>query len=344
VKQILYLTLMAALVYSIYYLLFPPQIPSETSPNDGITEFAPPDFSPGVTIADDLDLNSNEPNNSEVIFEGDKPEPFSRLEIFGSVVDERNQPIDNTLVAEERSVYSTRTDAAGKYKIFVDIINNPGPVLRFLRSGYKDRRIEFKAGILKDKSVIEMDVALETAIESISVDGWIGNDIGAGLGGLKIQLTFRNSQGLDNIFQTTFSDERGYFSLEGVMSGNRYRLTVFSTPEYLFYVDEEFSVTHNTPFTNIILESLKFVDIGGMIVNTQGEPIPNFEIYINNLSTGMHVRKIQSDSSGFFSLRNFPAGEVSLSTQGPDYFKITGLTLAVNEYRYLKLVIIYPVG
>jgi len=219
------------------------------------------------------------------------------------------------------------------------MLENQYPVLRFLRSGFQNKRIKLGAGVFKQKSLLELDVTLDDDPDSIKIDGWVGNDIGVGLGDLKIQISSRDKLGIDNIFYTTFSDDRGFFSFEGIRAGDLYRLTVLTPPEYLYYVDEEFSVSHNTPQLNIVLETLKFVDIDGMIVNPKTEPIPNFVIYISNISTGTHARKLETDSSGFFSLRKFPAGDVILSTQGPEYFKITGLTLVPDEYRSLRLVV-----
>ena len=211
------------------------------------------------------------------------------------------------------------------------------PVLRYFHSGFQDKRIELNSEALKDKTNLTLDVVLQDDQDSISVDGWLGNNIGVGLSGIKIQITSRSSQGLDIVFHTVFSDDKGYFRLDGISSGEAYKLTVYSPPEYLFYVDEEFVVSQTSAQINITLESLDFVDIDGMIVNSNAEPIPNFEIYIRNESTGTHVRKIVSDSSGYFSLPNFPSGEVSLSTQGPEYFKINGLFFKPNEYRHLNL-------
>jgi len=48
---------------------------------------------------------------------------------------------------------------------------------------------------------------------------------------------------------------------------------------------------------------------------------------------------VTSDSSGFFKLERFPAGEVQFSTTSPEYFKITGVTLTPDETRSLNLVI-----
>ena len=345
-KQRLALILIGALISGGYYLLNYPSFLDNTFlkgeiSNSDLTGAASQGsvgekFEPG-------DGGLNDQKEPVLINGGEKPksppEPGNRLEIFGQVVDEYNQPVDNVHVAEERYFYSTRTDLDGKYKIFVDMPGHQHPVLRFLRSGFDGKRIKLDAEELKNKSRLRLDVALDSDIDSMSIDGWIGNDIGAGLGGLKIQITSRGSQGVEKVFHTVFSDERGDFILEGIRSGDSYKLTVFSTPEYLYYVDEEFSVDQNSPQLKIILESLNFVDIDGMIVNSKALPVPNFEIYIRNISTGTHVRKIVTDSSGFFSLHDFPAGEVSLSTQGPEYFKINGLKLAVNEYGNLKLVV-----
>ena len=108
-----------------------------------------------------------------------------RLEIFGRVVDRHGQPIDNAMVTEERYFISTRTGSDGKYKILIAMPNNQYPVLRFLRSGFEDKRIEIGAGVLKQESVLELDVTLDDDLDSISIDGWVGDDIGVGLGGLK---------------------------------------------------------------------------------------------------------------------------------------------------------------
>jgi hypothetical protein len=130
-----------------------------------------------------------------------------------------------------------------------------------------------------------------------------------------------------------------FFSFEGVKPGAVYRLTVFATKNYPHYTNEKFTVTADSAQTNITLESFKFVHIDGMVVNSNDISIPDFEIYINNLTTGTHVEKIRSDSSGFFSLQSFPAGVVSLTTPGPDYIKIAGLKLKEGEYKNLMLLV-----
>jgi len=352
VKQLKILILIAVIITSAYYLLDPLQIFEENSLDGSIPKSDPVITGSESNINDNRDFSSSESVNNNFTIEGEAPIPVAgtgsdgkaagtdqRLEIFGRIVDSHNQPIDSVLVAEERNFHSTQSDADGKYRIFVAMPLNQYPVMRFLRNGFQDKRIKLGAGVLKQKSVLKLDVVLDDDPDSIKVDGWIGNDIGASLEGLKIQISSRDKFGVVRVFYTTFSDDRGFFTFEGIKSGDLYRLTVLSPPEYLYYVDENFSVSHNTPQINIVLETLEFIDIDGMIVNSKSEPVANFEIYISNTTTGTHARKIVTDSSGFFSLRKFPAGEVILSTQGPEYFKIKGLILAPNEYRNLRLLV-----
>lgn len=262
-----------------------------------------------------------------------------RLEFFGRVTDEDRQPVENVRISEERNIFSTSTGADGKYKITLEIPDHHNPVLQFLRSGYRGKRIKFSKQELNQAPLIQLDVVLKETLDSVSVNGWIGNDFGIGLESVKIVLIPGNIQGEEGIYLTVLSSETGSFSLEGIKSGVRYSLSAYATPEYSSYLDTNFVVTQNPKQLNIILESLRLIDINGMIVNREGTPIPDFEMYMTNISTGTHVRKIVSDSSGFFSLIHYPVGEVSFSTRGPEYFKITGLTLSESAYRTLMLVV-----
>ena len=101
----------------------------------------------------------------------------------------------------------------------------------------------------------------------------------------------------------------------------------------------DFRVTQNPGAIDIVLKKLEFVDVDGMIVDRGSTPVPDYEMYVTNVSTGMHTRKIVSDSSGFFSLRNFPLGELNLTTRGAEFFRITGLHLTKSSYQNLRLVV-----
>jgi hypothetical protein len=261
------------------------------------------------------------------------------LEIFGQVVDAQGQAIEDVLVTEERYFFSTRSDASGNYRILLDMPRHRLPVLNFLRAGFHGKRIKIKQAQLQQQPLYELDLALVDSADTLRLSGWVGNDIGAALEGARVEISARNSAEDDNFYLTVFTDQRGNFLLEGVRAATRYKLTVNLAPEYPVYHDLDYYVGTDSQHLSILLKSLKFIDVNGMILNPESAPVANFEIYIKNVTTGVHTRKIVSDSSGFFSLEAFPLGEVSLTTRGAEFYKISGLVLAETDYSNLVLIV-----
>jgi hypothetical protein len=262
-----------------------------------------------------------------------------RIEIFGRVIDEYAQPVESVLVSEDRYLYSTRSDSNGQYRLTIELPKHKIPMLHFLRTGYEGDRLGISAEDLGNNSKVELNVTLIESSESVKIDGWISNEYGESLPQQKIRISSWGYQGQESIYQTAVSDEKGGFVFEAVKPDINYELEVYPSPDYAPYSIEELNLTRTTPLLIITLKTLKFIQVSGMFIDVEGAPVPNFEIDLINISTGSHVRRIASDSSGFFSLENFPAGEVRFSSRPPEHFKITGLTLAENEYKHLVLVV-----
>ncbi len=262
------------------------------------------------------------------------------VEIFGRLIDGNGQPIDDVFITEERYFFNTRSNAEGNYKLLMDLPTHRYPTLNFLRHGFRGKRISLTRAVLQQKSSYELDLELEQNPLSVRLSGWVGNEIGVALEGARVELTaLQQPPGGENFTLTVFTDPRGNFSLEGMRADEPYSLSINLAPEYSIYRDPDFSVDLNPEQVNIVLESLKFVDIDGMMLNRDSSPVANFEIYVSNVTTGVHSRKIVSDSSGFFSLKHFPLGEVSLTTRGAEIYEINGLVLTDSEYRNLELII-----
>jgi len=262
-----------------------------------------------------------------------------RIEIFGRVIDEYQQPVESVLVSEDRYLYNTRSDSDGQYRLTIELPKHKIPILHFLRTGYEGDRLGISAEDLGSNSKVELNVTLIESIESVKINGWISNEYGESLPEQKIRISSWGYQGQESIYQTVVSDAKGEFVFEAVKPGINYELEVYPSPDYAPYSIEELNLTRTTPLLIITLKTLKFIQVSGMFVDVEGAPVPDFEIDLINISTGSHVRRIASDSSGFFSLENFPAGEVRFSSRPPEHFKITGLTLAENEYKHLVLVV-----
>ena len=263
----------------------------------------------------------------------------SKLEAFGKVVDENNQPLEQVLISDELSFGSVRSDAAGNYQIWIGQHAYKTPILNFLRSGYQEKRVGIAIDNSPPQSRFEINVRLEAATNTTNVLGWLGNEQGEGLADRKITIRAQPGQGSGNIYYAVISDDSGEFSFEGIRADVIYKMVIDPSEHYAGYTVEPFRVSKNTPPITILLDNLRLVDVEGLIVGTDDSPVANFGINVQNLSLDYPDRRITSDSSGFFKLRRFPVGELKLSTNAPEYFKITGLRIRENEYRNLNLAI-----
>lgn len=262
-----------------------------------------------------------------------------KIEIFGRVTDDNNQPLEGVFIADEINPGSTRSNHDGSYKISIEQPEFKTPILIFLRDGYRENRVGVAIRNAPTQPRYEINLSLQSSANSTNVHGWVGNVLGEGLGGRKIVIRAQTGQQAGIKYYTVISASNGEFSFEGIHSGVNYKLTIESSEQYARHTYEPLRVSRQTPRLNIILERLNRVDVEGLIVGIDNTPVANFGINVQNLSLDYPDRRITSDSSGFFALRGFPAGELKLSTSAPEYFKITGLTLQANNYQNLRLVI-----
>lgn len=261
------------------------------------------------------------------------------LEVYGRVTDENNQPLEGVLVSDELKFGNVRSGADGRYRISIEWPRFKTPFLNFLRNGYRELRVGVATNNESRQPRYEVNVKLKAATNSTNVAGWIGNDLGEGLGGRKIAIRAKAGQGGGINFYAVISADDGSFFFEGIRSRLNYRLEINPDDEYAGFTLEPYLVTSDTPPLTIVLERLKMVDLEGMVVGTDSAPVGNFSINVENLSLDYPDRRVTSDSSGFFELKNFPAGELKLSTTAPEYFKLTGLNIRENEYRYLVITL-----
>jgi len=344
-KLFIFTAVASVLFASYFYLADAPAIVQSESPADlklkseQIRDFSSkfdelPDHGPD-TAATPVRLQSD----AVIPVSDATPATGGYLNIYGTIVDEDKTPIENALISEEFRFHSARSDADGRYQLSVKLAKFKNPVVNIMRAGYREERVWVEGDDLEDGQTLRIDVTLAEAFDTTSIHGWIGNHNGEGVAAQKVRLKSHGGLSLGNILYVVSSDERGDFSFEGVRSGLTYRLEVLPLPEYSRYMDDFIVVTHDTPFLKVILTSINLVDVSGMVVGSAGVPVPDFEIHARNTTTNSLVRMVTSDSSGFFRLNRFPAGEVQFTTTSPEYFKITGVTLVPNETRSLNLVI-----
>ncbi len=342
VKSPIYGIVLALAVIFLAFIMFPDAIIVKPDTSTGSAPTVPES---GRHVSQDLPANQSASNPTNAQSEnpnriGGEPGSFAnRLEIHGRVTDENNQPIDGVLISDELHFGSTHSDHDGRYRISIEPAAPKTAVLNFLRSGYRENRIEMTPTDSQEQSEYEIDVTLLQQANSTSLHGRIGNQRGEGIGGHKIVIRAKLGQGDGSNFYGIVSDASGRFEFEGIRSGIAYRLDIEASNLYAGYSIESMTVTKDMPTIAIVLDSLNLVNIEGLIVDTDNAPVANFGINVQNLSLDYPDRRIESDSSGYFSLHRFPAGELKLLTHTPEFFKITGLNIGPDEYQNLTLTV-----
>jgi hypothetical protein len=332
---------LVSLLLVIFVVVFTLRLPGDPAPGADTTAGEPPSASITLPVTNDVgDISAVLPvRRRESPISGSKNTARGPVEVSGRVTDTGEQPIANVLVTEQRDLFSTRSDDTGRYSLMIDLSRQHNPTLLFQRRGFDARRVRLERDRLLRGPTYELDVRLGAALDSVDVNGRVTNEQGLVLEGAWVGLRSRDPSGLVNFYLTTFSDEQGYFVFEGVPAGGRYKLSVKLTPGYRYFADPDFVVSRTPGQVDIVLETLRLADISGMILNRESVPVPDYAIYISNRTSGFQVKKIVSDSSGFFELEDFPLGEVGLSSQGPELVKISGLRLTESDHRNLAIYV-----
>lgn len=187
--------------------------------------------------------------------------------------------------------------------------------------------------------VDSIDAPSNATVEGVSVQGVVQDQLGQSIGGMRVEFSPKASSSWGKKLYTATTDDKGEFLLNDIPAGIEYRLEVLGSGIYLSNLLNSVTVDLDMPTLTVTLDSVELVSVDGMFIGTDNTPIADFEILVQNIGIAYPGRKIIGDSSGFFQLAQFPAGELHLSTRGEEDFKITGITLRAGEYRNLILTL-----
>ena len=184
-----------------------------------------------------------------------------------------------------------------------------------------------------------INVPAPNADATVAVRGLVKNASGAGIADIEVEIESLVVSGGQIARIRSVTDERGEFSVAGLVPEMQYKLVVPSQQTYGGYRLDAFGANQADRLADIVLPGIDLVDVDGMIVDTNLSPVANFELTVRSLAVEFPDRVIRSDSTGYFNLAAFPAGEVGIATNASDYFQIRGLELRRDEYQSLRLVI-----
>jgi len=173
----------------------------------------------------------------------------------------------------------------------------------------------------------------------IDLAGWVGNANGTGLGGIEIEAESLGFDGEKIVTISAASNGSGDFLLENIVPERQYKLEIKPQDSYAGHRLDAFTSGSAEALKKIILDRIELVDVEGMIVDTNLAPVADFELSVRSLAVEFPDRIIRSDSTGYFKLSAFPAGELRIATNASDYYRIKGLELRPDEYHNLTLMI-----
>jgi hypothetical protein len=148
------------------------------------------------------------------------------------------------------------------------------------------------------------------------VNGRVIDRFGQSIEGIPIEISPKDPSAWQQEFYHMTTDHRGDFLFDTVPPNIKYRLEVLATSNFLGSLLDPFPVFENMIAETIILESIELATVTGMMVGTDGTPVSQFEILVQNVGIAYPARKLASDSSGFFELKQFPVGELQETTSG----------------------------
>ena len=215
----------------------------------------------------------------------------------------------------------------------------PAPALSVeLKSEPETAVALLEAALAPPATEVETQAFGEIAETTVALSGRVGNASGAPLEGLEIELESKGFDGEEVTRRRIISDRLGSFTVQ-LVPARQYQISIAASGDYAGYRLEAFTDSNASALQNIILERVELVDIDGMIVDTNSSPVADFELRLRHMTLDFPDRSIRSDSSGYFSLKGFPAGEWRIASNQSDYFRIKGIELQPGEYRNLRLMI-----
>ena len=134
------------------------------------------------------------------------------------------------------------------------------------------------------------------------------------------------------------SDEQGQFTFDGVKAAPDYELSVSPEGMYNRYHHRGVKVDLGDTALRVVLEPLRTGLLRGEILNAQGHPVPDFNIFLRSLSKDLGLRRARSDEVGRFEVEDFPEGPFE-AVSGNTLLRITGLHFDADANHVTTLVV-----
>jgi hypothetical protein len=237
-----------------------------------------------------------------------------------------NTPLVGVTVAT--ASHTTATDDAGHYELAVRLAGiGQGPtLLRFSHPDYHEQQVPVPGPNRQPGEQITLkDVTLKPVEGLAKVEGIVeSRQGGTPVAGVRVFLAPNGKPGQKD----TLTSPEGTFRFPSVAWGT-YTLVVAPKAGYQDFTQPDLQVgAEGVDALTIQLEPLAIGQLTGQLVDPMGAPVRGLTLWLSSLTVRTYTpRPITSDSSGYFSVDDVPAGALQFATRSEPHLQINGLTL-----------------
>ena len=263
---------------------------------------------------------------------------YRDITLIGVVNSTDGRPLAGTKVASigVKTDGPGYTDTAGNYAMYLPIRDDSRTyTVRFTLEGYRERLLPLQITESNEATSFQLDAVLEPLNALATVSGSVTSSDGAPVHGAVIQLL---SPSRRHTYQAV-SDRTGYFILPDVEVGHDYRLWARSEG-YRDYLQEGLAVSPSGSQFMVKLDSLSDGRLTGQMTDSEGNPIPNFTLWVrSSYTSAAQVQQVTGDAAGMFTVDNLPEGRISLSSMSSPYLSVSGIELTAGATQQVRVML-----
>jgi protocatechuate 3,4-dioxygenase beta subunit len=258
--------------------------------------------------------------------------------IIGTVRSIDGEPLDSVeVLAIGQSGETAYTDQDGSYEFVLKVRRNkPNYTLQFVRDGYREKRSVLEVPEMERRENIRIDTELEPTRELVEVSGTVHNKNGKPVSGEAVQLYSEDARQR----YTAVSDRNGEVWFEEVETSSDYSVSVHPADSYRDFSIQGVEITLAGNDLEVVLEPLARGSLTGQMVDPNGQPIPEFTLWLRNPdAVNQPVLAVTGDSQGFFAVDEIEEGDLIFESRSSPQYSISGINLSAGEKTDVNLVL-----
>ena len=174
---------------------------------------------------------------------------------------------------------------------------------------------------IEEQLITEDSRYIPTAIENITLSGWVGTEFGEYMAGEKVILYSSTLQANYSII----SSISGEFIFTDLKPSYDYVLKVSPRGMFKRYIKSPIKLKDDREVHNIVLESIPPGILTGRIADPYGRPVASIKLFIRTEEIDIWSTNVITDASGSFRVNGFPKGRFQLAINGQQSLRATGL-------------------